>query len=185
MTRKYTMKRRAEKLEETRRRIAEATLALHEEVGPARTTVTAIAKRAGVSRPTVYTQFPDDLALFSACSAHFLAEHPTPELVDVELREALENVYTFFAANERTLGNIERDARLLPALAEVYSHALATRESAADAHADRLAAGDLQVRAVLRLAFSFCTWQQLARAGLGVHEAASLMASLAQSAAAR
>ena len=69
---------RAEKLEETRQRIVEATLALHEELGPARTTVAAIAKRASVSRPTVYNQFPDDLSLFSACSGHFLAQHPAP-----------------------------------------------------------------------------------------------------------
>jgi AcrR family transcriptional regulator len=185
MARQYTMKRRADRLEETRRRIAEATLALHEEVGPARTTVTAIAERAGVSRPTVYSQFPNDLALFSACSAHFLAEHPTPELVEVGLEEALHNLYGFFAANERTLENIERDARLLPALGQAYARPLAVRTAAADSHAERLATGDLRVRAVLRLAFSFCTSQHLARAGLGVNEAASLMASLAQSSAAR
>ena len=65
------MKRRAEQLEETRQRIVDATVALHEEVGPARTTVTAIAQRAGVSRPTVYNQFPDDRSLFAACSGHW------------------------------------------------------------------------------------------------------------------
>lgn len=185
MTRPYTMTRRAEKLEETRRRIAEATLALHEEVGPARTTVAAIAARAGVSRPTVYNQFPDDLSLFSACSAHFLAQNPPPELIDVELEEALENLYTFFAANELVLDHIERDARLLPALAQVYAHPLSARERAADDQAERLAPGDGSVRAFIRLTFGFCSWQQLHRAGLSVADAASLMAGLARFAAAR
>ena len=185
MSRQYTMRRRAEKLEETRRRIAEATLALHEEVGPARTTVAEIAKRAGVSRPTVYNQFPDDHSLFSACSDRFLSEHPTPELVDVELEDALRGLYGFFAETERTLTNIERDARLLPALGEVYGHAVAARTRAADAHAGRLGPGNERVCAVVGLAFAFCTWQQLTSAGLENAEAASLMTSLAEAAAAR
>ena len=157
---------RAEKLEETRQRIVEATLALHEELGPARTTVAAIAKRASVSRPTVYNQFPDDLSLFSACSGHFLAQHPAPKLVGVKLEDALLGLYTFFAENEQTLDHIERDARLLPALAQVYGHALAARTEAANSHADQLARGDRPVRALVGLAFTFHAWQQLDRAGL-------------------
>ncbi len=160
------MKRRAEQLDETRQRIVDATVALHEEVGPARTTVTAIAQRAGVSRPTVYNQFPDDRSLFAACSGHWRAQHPMPELEDGELEDTLAALYAYFAENRRMLTNIDRDARLLPALADQYGHALAVRDRAADWHAERIAPGDERVRAVAQLAFSFSTWQTLDAAGL-------------------
>jgi len=184
MTRAYKMTRRAEQLEETRQRIVEATVALHEEVGPAKTTVTAIAERASVSRPTVYNQFPSDHSLFSSCSGHWRAQHPMPELEAEPLEETLAALFEYFAENSRLLTNIDRDARLLPALAEVYSQALTVREHAADTHAERLAPGDERVRAATRLAFSFSTWQTLDAAGLGADEAASLVASLARAAAA-
>jgi len=64
----YRLKERAQQQAETRRRIVEAVVALHEEVGPARTTVVEIADRAQVSRPTVYTHFPDERLLMTACS---------------------------------------------------------------------------------------------------------------------
>jgi AcrR family transcriptional regulator len=178
------MKRRAERLDETRQRIVNATMSLHEEVGPARTTVTAIAKRAGVSRPTVYSQFPDDRSLFVACSGHWRAQHPAPELEEGELEETLAAHYAYFAENRQMLTNIDRDARLLPAVADQYRHALAIRERAADSHAERIAPGDERVRAVTQLAFSFSTWQTLDAAGLDASEAASLVASLAHAAAA-
>ena len=80
MARKYEMKQRAEQVEETRRRITEAAVALHETVSPARTTISAVAERAGVERLTVYRHFPDDDTLFQPCSRHWLAEHPFPDL---------------------------------------------------------------------------------------------------------
>ena len=79
MTRKYELKRRAERQEQTRRRIVEATVGLHESVGPARTTVSAVAERAGVQRLTVYRHFPDERALLAACSGHWIASNPTPD----------------------------------------------------------------------------------------------------------
>ncbi len=79
MTRKYELKRRAERKAETRRRIVEATVALHTSDGPARTTISAIADRAGVERHTVYAHFPDERALFDACSAHWASLHPFPD----------------------------------------------------------------------------------------------------------
>ena len=79
-------------------------MALHEEVGPARTTIAAIAERAGVTRPTVYARFPDELTLFTACSAHWRALHPRPELEGVELEEALRRLYSWYAANVRDAG---------------------------------------------------------------------------------
>ena len=178
------MKRRAEQLDETRQRIVDATVALHEDVGPARTTVTAIAERAGVSRPTVYSQFPDDRLLFAACSGHWREQHPAPQLEGGELEETLAALYAYFAENRRMLTNVDRDARLLPALADVYGHALAARADAADRHAERIAPDDERVRAVMQLAFSFSTWQTLDAAGLDSAGAASLTASLAHAAAA-
>src|ERR671939_330754 len=78
--RPYRMKRRAELEEQTRRRITESAVALHQEVGPAQTSITAIAERAGVRRSTVYRHFPDEDALFAACSTHFRALNPPPDL---------------------------------------------------------------------------------------------------------
>src|ERR671912_562081 len=76
---KYELKKRAERQEQTRLRIARATLELHETVGPALTTRSAIAQRAGVTRPTVYSHFPDDLSLGKACSSLDLSENPLPD----------------------------------------------------------------------------------------------------------
>src|ERR1700680_4230523 len=97
-TRKYALKARAETQAETRRRIVEATSALHEEVGPARTTVSEIARRAGVERLTVYNHFPDETSLFEACGAHWMADHPLPDLsaafADPDPAEGLRQVLT-------------------------------------------------------------------------------------------
>src|SRR5215217_5224771 len=113
----YELKKRAEKQEETRLRIVRATLELHETVGPALTTRSAIAERAGVSRPTVYSHFPDELSLGKACSALGLSENPLPdpgmweEIADPEkrLREALSELYDYFRRREGLLANILRD----------------------------------------------------------------------------
>src|SRR5438034_9663481 len=78
--RPYRMKRRAELEERTRRRITESAVALHGTVGPARTSISAVAERAGVRRSTVYRHFPDEPALFAACSAHWRAANPRPDL---------------------------------------------------------------------------------------------------------
>src|ERR1700756_5122423 len=77
--RTYRMRRRAELEEQTRRRITESTIALHEQLGPARTSISAIAERAGVRRSTVYRHSPDEAALFAACSSHWRAENPPPD----------------------------------------------------------------------------------------------------------
>src|SRR3954470_17114477 len=77
--RKYELRKRAEDVAATRRRITEAAVALHGGVGPARTTVSAVAKRAGVQRHTVYRHFPTDADLFAACSTHFAQVNPLPD----------------------------------------------------------------------------------------------------------
>jgi AcrR family transcriptional regulator len=127
--RKYEQKRRAELQEETRQRIVEATAGLHREVGPAKTTISAVAERAGVQRLTVYRHFADERSLIRACSAHWRAQHPPPDpsawpaIADPEerLRTALSAWYAYYATDEAMMGNVRRDAQVLPALAEVIS----------------------------------------------------------------
>jgi AcrR family transcriptional regulator len=117
---KYELKKRAEREQETRLRITRATLELHETVGPALTTRSAIAKRAGVSRPTVYSHFPDELSLGKACSSLDLSENPLPnpwsweQIADPErrLRVALSELYDYFRRREGLLANILRDQEM-------------------------------------------------------------------------
>ena len=117
---KYELKKRAEREQETRLRIIRATVELHETVGPALTTRSAIAERAGVSRPTVYSHFPDELSLGKACSALGLSENPLPDpgmweqIADPEkrLREALSELYDYFRRREGLLANILRDQEM-------------------------------------------------------------------------
>src|SRR3954465_6182848 len=77
--RRYTKKVRAELEADTRRRITESAVELHGTVGPAHTSVSAVAERAGVRRSTVYRHFPDEDALFAACSAHWGERNPPPD----------------------------------------------------------------------------------------------------------
>jgi AcrR family transcriptional regulator len=129
MARKYVLKRRAERQEETRQRIVEAVVALHEEVGPAQTTISAIAERAGVERLTVYRHFPDERSLFEACSARFDELHPRPdprpwtEIADPieRLRVALTQIYASFRESEQMLANVYRDAPRVAAIQSVLA----------------------------------------------------------------
>src|SRR3954462_3709504 len=106
--RPYRMKRRAELEEQTRRRITESAVALHEELGPAQTSISAIAERAGVRRSTVYRHFPDEDTLFAACSSHWRAANPPPDRQAwssiqnpaERTREALAKMYAFYGSTE-------------------------------------------------------------------------------------
>src|SRR6266852_7622554 len=127
MARKYELKERAESLNATRQRIVEATVELHGSVGPARTTISAIAERAGVQRLTVYRHFPDDRSLFQACTRHSWAENPLPDpsawaLVgdpEERLRVGLGEIYAFFRANEELTANVRRDLPDMPVMRAV------------------------------------------------------------------
>lgn len=179
----YRLQERARRQEETRGRIAAATAALHEEVGPARTTIAEIARRAGVQRPTVYSNFPREADLFAACQAHFLAAHPPPDpaaalaLEDPaeRVRGVLLGLYAWYRETEAMTGNTHRDRRLLPELDALLAEG-------ADRQLDRLAgalAPGREARAMVRLALDFSTWQRLTGEGLSDAEAAGLMASRA------
>src|SRR5690349_2946584 len=127
--RKYEKKVRAEQQAETRQRIVEATVALHREVGPARTTISAIAERAGVERLTVYRHFPDERSMFEACTAHYATMVPGPdpsawagiEQPAERLRAALLAFYDYYRRAEDVLTHAVRDVPQLPALAAVLS----------------------------------------------------------------
>lgn len=196
-TRPYRLKERARRQEETRQRIVDATVALHREVGPARTTIAEVARRAGVGRVTVYNHFPDDVSLLAACSAHFVASHPPPDpgawaaIADPEarLRTALEQVYAYFRENAAMVGNVARDAALVPALAEVLGRSGAREHT--EAMRDVLLSGRglrgsarRRVRAAIALALDLATWQRLTGEGaLSDAEAVDVMAAAVRAAA--
>ena len=193
-TRTYHKKRRAEREAETRQRIVEAIVALHGEIGPSRTTVSAIAERAGVERLTVYRHFADETAMFQACSAHFATQVPGPDPAAWEnvagpaerLRAALLAFYDYYRRAEEMLVHVRRDAPQLPALAAVLSP---WDEFFGRVREELLEGWEVQepVRAPLAAAIGhalrFETWRSLARLdGLGDAEAADLMVSLAHAA---
>ena len=121
--RTYRKRKRAADELRTRERITEATVALHESMGPGHTTVKAIAERAGVQRATVYRHFPDEEALFSACTASYYARHPMPDpsgwarlsSPDERLVQALGELYAWYAETEEMLFRSIRDLERVPA----------------------------------------------------------------------
>ena len=191
--REYRLKERAQQQAETRRRIIEAVVALHEEVGPARTTVVEIADRAQVSRPTVYSHFPDERSLITACSQHWSLANPRPDtdawkqIADprTRLRTALEQLYGYYAPRERMLSNVIRDSELIPSLSEALQRTMGPySQAAAEALGTESRQRDQRKQfAVLKLALHFHTWQTLTKSGgLTNKEAAGLMAALVEAA---
>jgi len=195
--RPYELNERAQRQAETRRRIVEATVALHEVVGPARTTVAEIARRAGVQRLTVYTHFPEERELFAACSAHFRSGHPPPDPASwsevgdpgERLRRALAELHAWYRGGESMLANIERDQALLPALSEVVAAGRAPWHAAMRAVLSAgLPAGEgpraRRLHAAIGLATSFGAWQWLVRReGLSDGEAVELLAGVVEAGA--
>jgi AcrR family transcriptional regulator len=171
MTRIYTLRRRAEQQAETRRRIVEAAVDLHGSVGPALTTLSMIAERAGVQRHTLYAHFPDERSLFLACSGLAAERDPPPDaepwraIVDrrERLRTGLLAIYGWYERNATLLACVLRDAEY---------HAL-TRETSELRFGPHMAAYrevlgaklTARQRAVLALALSFFTWRTLVRDG--------------------
>jgi AcrR family transcriptional regulator len=187
--RKYEKRARAEAQEETRRRITEATVALHLEVGPASTTISDVAKRAGVQRLTVYNNFPDEASLLGACSAHYAAQHPPPDpslwmaLEDpVErTRTALVTLYGYYRETAAMTGKVMRDAQVMPALAAILDSSFTPFVRAVrDDLAARLGGqGDERLRAAIALSLRFETWSALARdEGMSDDAAAGLMLAM-------
>jgi AcrR family transcriptional regulator len=193
-TRRYRKRARADAEAETRRRITEAAVKLHGSVGPARTTIKGVAEEAGVQRATVYRHFPDEEALFAACSAHWGALNPAPNPEpwaaikdpDERLRTALGELYAWYERGEQMLTNVVRDAALVPAMRV----ATGGRRTAMAAYTEVLMAGRRErgrrrerVSAAIGHALDFTTWRSLvSEQGLDTEEAVSLMAGLVASA---
>jgi AcrR family transcriptional regulator len=184
-------KRAAEELR-TRERITEATVELHGTIGPAHTTVKAIAERSGVQRATVYRHFPDEQALFDACTAHYFNRHPMPNpqswaaiaQADERLARALAELYAWYGETEQMIANSMRDAERVPA---------ATRDSFLGyfemVHATLLAGRRERGRrracasAAIGHAISFATWRSLVREqGLDDAESIGLMTAMVEAA---
>jgi AcrR family transcriptional regulator len=190
MKRRYELKERARRQAETRQRIVEATVELHTTIGSARTTISAIAERAGVERHTVYAHFPDEAALFRACSMHWRGQHPRPDVqrwlqLDVpeqRLRGVLSDLYAWYDDVESDFEVLRRDASLVPAHAE----SMAEGDEATRALADTLARGwprRKTVRAAIGHALEFESWRSLVRRqGLSRKQAVDAMLRLTESA---
>jgi AcrR family transcriptional regulator len=196
-SRPYRMTRRAESQQETRRRIAESAVELHGTIGPSRTSMSAVATHAGVRRSTLYRHFPDEAALFDACTAHWAAANPPPDLEawskvrdpDERLSAALGELYAFYERTEAMLENLFRDELTVPMVRERFA-AFRGYFGAAE---DTLMAGrqlrgavKLRTRAVVGHAVAFSTWKSLVRErGLDDGTAVELMRALVATAARR
>jgi AcrR family transcriptional regulator len=183
--RKYQLKARAASERETRARIVQATMELHEEVGPAKTTVAEIARRAGVTRLTVYNHFSDDGALFIACQAHWLELHPLPDFSSAlalpvpkeRIRTALHGCYAWYRKTAPMAEKIQRDRGFIPALNALLDR---TTDARLSQLSDALTAGFGRggrgaIRTLIRLALDFWVWRRLSAEGLSDKAAADLM----------
>jgi AcrR family transcriptional regulator len=184
--RTYNKRRRAESEAQTRLRITESAVHLHGTVGPARTSMSAVAEHAGVQRSTLYRHFSDEAALFEACSAHWVAANPRPDLVawaaisdpDERLRAALTELYGYYERAAPMLENLLRDEHVVDVLRERFQGF----HWYLDAVADTLMAGRglrgsarRRARAAIGHAVAFSTWRSLVREqGLPQAEAVEL-----------
>jgi AcrR family transcriptional regulator len=192
--RRYELKKRAAEMAETHQRITEAAIALHASVGPSRTTMSAVAKRAGVERRTLYRHFPSEAELFAACSAEYFTANPWPDLGEwraihdpqQRLERALDELYAYYERTEAMFSNVLRDAELVDFARDAVAPLTAYLDEAAEAlligrnvrgRRRRLLGG------ALRHAIAFSTWRSLSANGIGRADAAQLMAALVEGAA--
>jgi AcrR family transcriptional regulator len=179
---------------ETHRRITGAAIELHGTVGPSRTTMSAVAERAGVERRTLYRHFPTEAELFAACSTHYFAANPWPELGNWQtirdprerLERALDDLYAYYERTEPMFSNVLRDAELVDFARDAIAPLHAYLDEAAEiltvgrrvrGRRRRLLAG------ALRHALAFSTWHSLWANGIGRSDAAKLVAALVEAAA--
>jgi AcrR family transcriptional regulator len=191
--RKYELKKRAEQMGETRLRITEAAIDLHGTVGPSRTTLSAVAERAGVERRTLYRHFPNEADLFAACSTHYFAANPWPDLANwrairdpqQRLERALDELYAYYERTEPMFSNVLRDAEVVDfardAVAPLHAHLDEAAETLVIGRAVRGRRRQL-LRRALRHALDFSTWRSLSSNGVGRSDAAQLMTALVEGA---
>ena len=191
--RKYELKKRAEQMGETRRRITEAAIDLHGTLGPSRTTLSAVAERAGVERRTLYRHFPTEADLFAACSADYFDAHPWPDLdswsairdPQERLVRALDDLYAYYERTEPMFTNVLRDVDVL----DFARDAMAPLDVYLDDATEILVSGrgargrkrEL-LKGALRHALSFSTWHSLGTNGIARADAVKLSAGLVETA---
>lgn len=188
--RKYEKKRRAEAEAQTRLRITESAVELHGSLGPAQTTMSAVAEHAGVRRSTLYRHFPDERALFGACSAHWAEANPPPDIgawgqikdPDERFVTALGELYAYYRQTEEMLDKLLRDAPTVPVVDELMGAFRGFLEQAAKVLMQgRGLRGNAakRTRAAIGHALAFRTWQDLTRAqGLNDDQAVEMMSRL-------
>jgi AcrR family transcriptional regulator len=179
--RAYTKRTRAVSEAETRQRIIDATVSLHEENGIARTTVSAIAERAGVQRLTVYRHFPEDVMIFESCSARWQETHSPPDLASIaapqgrlRARRILTGLYEYYRGGEKMIAHLQTDAAVLPAigkLMEPFGQYLDNVVRDLEASWTRSSA---RRRTTIRFAVQFPTWRSLSQLTAGDREIADL-----------
>jgi AcrR family transcriptional regulator len=193
--RKYELKKRAEEMAETHDRITRAAIELHGTFGPSRTTMSAIAERAGVERRTLYRHFATEADLFDACSSHYFLANPWPDLgswraiTDPERRlgHALDELYAYYERTEPMLTNVLRDAELVDFARDAVAPLQAYLEQAAETLAiGRPVRGRRRqlLGAALHHALAFSTWRSLTTSGIGRPDAVRLVSALVDAAAA-
>ena len=193
--RPYRLKRRAETEQRTRLRITESAVELHGTLGPARTSISAVAQRAGVRRSTVYRHFPDEASLFFACTSYWMAAHSFPDVrrwvaIDdpaVRLMAALGELYAHYRRTERMMSNILRDEETMPIVKRMLAGYRDYLTAARDAlMSGRRGRARQRVLASVGHALSFSTWRSLAREqALTDSRAVDLMCRLVAAAAGR
>ncbi|WP_324747600.1 TetR/AcrR family transcriptional regulator [Pseudomonas veronii] len=170
--RRYTLGKRASSQEDTRQRIVEATVQLHQEVGPRETTISAIAEKAQVQRLTVYRHFPDEEALFAACTTHWFETNPPPsfstwneEKRQARIVAALYQLYSYYRRTERMFTLSYRDEPYILALHQPMNQFRSYLDSIRDdliKHVRPKRSVAEEVRMTLGHAVQFSTWQSLA-----------------------
>lgn len=183
--RRYVLKARGDQMAETRSRIVEALIHLHQEVGPSQTTVSAVAELAGVERLTVYRHFRDETEMLAACSHRYFELNPPPDpsgwAAETDpvrrARKGLGELYAFFSRTAPMFEKVYRDVGLSLPVKKV----MVQFDGNLRAMADGLAGGGVRDpsvvrrRVILRHATKFATWQSLEAEGLDDEQKVSLL----------
>lgn len=185
--RKYEKKARAEAEAQTRQRITESAVELHGSLGPARTSMSAVAEHAGVRRSTLYRHFPDEAALFGACSTHWAERNPPPDISRWEqiedpaerLATALGELYAYYRGAGGMIDKLLRDEQTVPVVAEKfapYHQFLASAAGILIRGRGLRGNAAKRTRAAIGHALAFRTWQDLTEAqGMSDVQAVELM----------
>jgi AcrR family transcriptional regulator len=192
--RRYEKRARAAQEQETRQRIIDAAIGLHGTVGPARTTISAIAERAGVRRATVYRHFPDERALMLGCSGAFQERNPPPDPATwaaiedpaARLAAALDALYGWYERVEPMFTAVLRDIEAMPIIGELQAQRFAYLAAVEDGLALGWGArgkAATRLRATIGLALDFLAWRTLHERGLSRADAIEVMSSAVSAAA--